>query len=113
MIRAASVLALGLTLAACNVNRDAQNDTTTLSVDEEKVEGAVDQAGNALEGAANEVREAAEDAGPVLENAADRAGEIGARAGDRIENAAEGAGRAAENAGDRAAGEVREETKGR
>jgi rRNA maturation endonuclease Nob1 len=113
MARTASVLALGLVLAACNVNSDGRNDTTTLSVDEQKVDGAVDEAGNALGGAAAEVQNAAERAVPAVEKAADRAGDLGQQAGDRIENAADRAGQAAQNAGDRTAGEVREETRQR
>ena len=118
MIRSVSILALGVMLVGCNVNRDAGNDTTTLSVDENKVEGAVDQAGNALEGAAAEVRNAADRAAPALENAAAKAGALGARAGEAIENAAqragdaaERAGRAAENGAERAEADVRNETR--
>lgn len=106
MTRVATTIATCLALAACNVNRDAANDTTTLSVDEQKVEGAVDQAGNALEGAAAEVQDAAERASPALENAADRVGDLGQQA-----DAAEGADRAAENGAERAAGEVRNVTR--
>ena len=89
-----------LTLSACNVERDAQNDTTTLSIDENKVDQGLDQAGNALEGAAGEVKNAAQDAGPVLENAASDIGDAASRAGQKIENGA-----------DRTAGEIREETR--
>jgi hypothetical protein len=91
---------LVLGLAACNVERDAANDSTTLSVDEQKVEGAADQAGNLVEGAADEVQEAARNAGPVLEDAARDVGNAAERAGESVENGA-----------DRAAGEVREETR--
>ena len=101
MTRSLLILALPLVaLSACNVERDAGNDTTTLSIDGNQVEGAVDQAGNALQGAAGEVQEAATNAGPVLENAASDVG-----------NAAAGAGRSIENGADRAAGEIREETR--
>ena len=98
-----SLLALALpllALSACNVERDAANDTTTLSVDEQQVDSAVDQAGNALEGAAGEVKDAAQKAGPVLEGAARDVGQAAEQAGESVENGAE-----------RAAGEVREETR--
>lgn len=97
------LLALGLpllALAGCNVDRDAGNDTTTLSIDENQVDSAVDQAGNALEGAAGEVQDAAQNAGPVLEGAARDVGQAADQAGESIENGA-----------DRAAGEIREETR--
>ncbi len=87
-------------LAACNVERDAGNDTTTLSIDENKVEAGVDQAGNALQGAAGEVKDAARNAAPALEEGARDLG-----------NAAASAGRSVENGAERAAGEIREETR--
>lgn len=89
-----------LALAACNVERDAGNDTTTLSVDEQKIEATADQAGNLAEGAVDEVQEAARNAAPALKEAGRDIGNAADRAGDSIENGA-----------DRAAGEVREETR--
>ena len=101
MIRTLILLAVPLVaLSGCNVERDAGNDTTTFSIDENQVEGAVGEAGNALQGAAGEVREAATNAAPALENAASDIG-----------NAAAGAGRSIENGADRAAGEIRAETR--
>lgn len=99
----ARLLILGLpllALAGCNVERDPGNDTTTLSIDENQVDQGLDQAGNALQGAAAEVGNAAENAGPVLEGAARDVGDAAERAGQGIENGA-----------DRAASEVREETR--
>lgn len=87
-------------VAACNVERDAGNDTTTLSIDENKVEAGVDQAGNALKGAAGEVKDAARNAAPVLKEGARDLG-----------NAAASAGRSVENGADRAAGEIGKETR--
>jgi vacuolar-type H+-ATPase subunit H len=96
-----SLLALPLlALAACNAERDPANDTTTLSVDERQVDQTLDQAGNLVEGAADEVQEAARNAAPVLEDAARDVGNAAERAGQSVENGAE-----------RAAGEVREETR--
>lgn len=89
-----------LALAACNVERDPGNDTTTLSVDENQVDQTLDETGNALQDAAGELGEAADKAGPVLRDAA---GDVG--------NAAERAGQSIENGADRAASEVREETR--
>ena len=80
--------ALLVTLAACQA-RDDGNGSTVISVDREAVDQGLDQAGNALESAGNEVKDAAEKAGPALENAADRTGAAASRAGDRIENQAE------------------------
>jgi predicted small secreted protein len=87
-------------LAACNVDRDAGNDTTTLSVNENQVEETVGDAGNLVEGAADEVQEAARNAAPVVEDAARDVGNAAERAGERIDNGA-----------DRAAAEVRDETR--
>ena len=101
MTRATFLLALPLlALGACNVERDAANDTTTLSIDGNKVEDLADDAGNVAERAAGEIGNAAEQAGPVLENAAEDVGNAASRAGQSIENGA-----------DRAAGEIREETR--
>lgn len=93
MIRHATLIVLPLSLAACNVERDAGNDTTAISINDQKVEGAVDQAGNLLEGAAGEVKEAADKAAPAIEGAARDVGNAANRAGDKIEAGAEGAAR--------------------
>lgn len=89
-----------LALAACNVEQDGANDTTTLSIDKDRVEQTVGDAGNAVEGAAGEVQEAARNAAPALEEA-----------GRDIGNAAERAGQGLENGADRVGAEVREETR--
>jgi len=110
----AKLLAFGLpllALSACNVERDAGNDTTTLSVDEQKVGQTVDETGNVLKDAAGDVRNAADRAGPVLQNAARDAGNAADRAGEDIARGADRAGDRIENGADRAAGEVREETR--
>ena len=93
MIRQAALIALPLALAACNVERDPGNDTTSISVNEQKVEGAVDGVGNALEDAGREVSEAADKAAPAIEDAASDVGNAADRAGDKIEAGAEGAAR--------------------
>jgi hypothetical protein len=93
MTRLPILLALPLALAACNVERDSANDTTAISVNEQRVEGTVEDAGNLLEGAAGEVREAAENAAPAIEDAARDVGNAADRAGNTIEAGAEGAAR--------------------
>lgn len=93
MIRQAALIVLPLALAACNVERDPGNDTTSISVNEQKVEGAVDGVGNALEDAGREVRDAADKAAPAIEGAASDVGNAADRAGDKIEAGAEGAAR--------------------
>jgi hypothetical protein len=93
MIRLPVLLVLPLALAACNVERDAANDTTAISVNDQKVESTVDDAGNLLEGAAGEVREAADEAAPAIKDAARDVGAAADRAGDKIEAGAEGAAR--------------------
>jgi hypothetical protein len=94
MNRLPVLLALPLALAACNVERDAANDTTAISVNDQKVEGAVDRCRQpALEGAAGEVRKAADEAAPAIEGAARDVGNAADRAGDKIEAGAEGAAR--------------------
>jgi hypothetical protein len=70
MIRQAALIALPLALAACNVERDPGNDTTSISVNDQKIEGAVDGVGNALEDAGREVSEAADKAAPAIKDAA-------------------------------------------
>jgi hypothetical protein len=99
-IRSAALALPLLMVAACNVERDPGNDTTTLSIDENQVEQTADQAGNLVEGAAGEVQEAARNAAPAVEGAARDVGDAASQAGQSIENGA-----------DRAAGEVREETR--
>jgi hypothetical protein len=93
MNRLPVLLALPFALAACNVERDAANDTTAISVNDQKVEGAVAGVGNALEDAAGEVRQAADEAAPSIEGAARDVGTAADRAGDKIEAGAEGAAR--------------------
>ena len=100
MTRALLLLALPLGVAACNVERDAGNDTTSFTVNEQKVDRTLDKAGDAIGNVASDVKDAAEDAGPVLRNAADDVGEAAKKAGDKVENSA-----------DRAAADVREETR--
>ena len=75
-------------LAACQA-RDEGNGSTVISVDREAVDNGLDQAGDALQSAGNEVKGAAEKAAPAIENAADRTGAAAQRAGDRIENQAD------------------------
>jgi hypothetical protein len=91
MTRLPLLIVLSMVLAACNVERDAANDTTAISLNDQKVEGTVDQAGNLLEGAASEVREAANDAAPAIQGAAREAGDAAQQAGRTIEAGAEGA----------------------
>ncbi|GAA4038857.1 hypothetical protein GCM10022281_19620 [Sphingomonas rosea] len=99
MNRALLLAVLPLGLAACNVERDAGNDTTSVSVNEAKVDRTLDKAGDAIKGVANDVKDAARDAKPGLEKAANDAGDTLKQAGDKIENGA-----------DRAATDVRRET---
>jgi len=80
--------ALIVALAGCQA-RDEGNGSTVISVDRNAVDSGLDQAGDAVKDAGNEVRQAAEQAGPALENAADRTGAAARRAGDRLENGAE------------------------
>ena len=93
MTRLSLLIALPLALAACNVERDAGNDTTSISVNDQKVEGAVDDVGNALEDAAGEVKQAADKAAPAIKDAASDVGNAAERTGDKIEAGAEGAAR--------------------
>ncbi len=78
-----------LTLGACNTREEG--NSTIISVDrnavEQTVDQGLDQAGNALEGAAGEVKQAAEKAGPAIENAAEKTGAAAERAGERVEGA--------------------------
>ncbi|MCW3797431.1 hypothetical protein OMW55_06390 [Sphingomonas sp. BN140010] len=80
--------ALLVSLGACQA-RDEGNGSTVISVDREAVDNGLDQAGDALTSAGNEVKDAADKAGPALENAADRTGAAAKRAGDKVENTAD------------------------
>jgi hypothetical protein len=91
MTRLPALLALPLALAACNVERDAANDTTAISLNEQKVESTLDRAGDLAENAAGEVKQAADKAAPAVEGAARDVGAAANRAGDKIEAGAEGA----------------------
>ena len=93
MNRLPVLLALPLALAACNVERDAANDTTAISVNEQRVEGTLDRAGDLAENVAGEVKEAADKAAPAVEDAARDVGAAADRAGDKIGAGAEGAAR--------------------
>ena len=86
-----------LLAAACNVTKDPGNDSTTLSVDQNKIENAGDallnEAAEATEVAANKI----ENAGPELENSAatikERAGRVMNKAealGNRVESRVDG-----------------------
>lgn len=57
-----------LLLAACNVDRDSANDSTTVSFNDQAIEDAASDAGNALGDAAATVGNAAESAGQAIEN---------------------------------------------
>ena len=83
--------------AGCNVTKDSANDSTTVSIDQNKIENAGDALLNgavqATEAAANKI----ENAGPEIENSAatikERAGRVGDRAealGNRIEARTDG-----------------------
>ena len=76
-----------LMLGACNVSRDDANDTTTLTVDEQRVENTAEDVGNLAERAADEAGEALQNAGPAIENTAETIGERAERVGQRAENA--------------------------
>ncbi|WP_300974723.1 hypothetical protein [Sphingomonas sp. LHG3406-1] len=93
MNRLPLLIALPFALAACNVERDAANDTTAISVNDQKVEGAVDQAGAVLENAGDELEQAADRAAPAIEDAARDVGNAAEQAGETIEAGAEGAAR--------------------
>jgi len=74
-----------LLAAACNVTKDPANESTTLSVDQNKIENAGDmllnEAAEATEIAANKI----ENAGPELENSAATIKERASRVADKAE----------------------------
>ena len=57
-----------LLLAACDVDRDSANDSTTVSFNDQRIEDAATDAGNALGDAAATVGNAAQSAGQAIEN---------------------------------------------
>ena len=91
--------ALMMALAGCQA-RDEGNGSTVISVDRNAVDSGLDQAGDAVKDAGNEVKEAADKAAPALENAADKAGSAVSNAAERTGEAADRAGDKAENAAD-------------
>lgn len=93
MTRLPVLIALPLALAACNVERDAANDTTAFSINEQKVETTVGEVGDAVANAGDELKDAAGKAAPVIKDAASDVGNAADRAGDKIEAGAEGAAR--------------------
>jgi ElaB/YqjD/DUF883 family membrane-anchored ribosome-binding protein len=99
MTRTILLVALPFALAACNVEKDNSNGTTSISVNEAKIDKTLDKAGNALSDVADDVKNAADEAGPKLKNAADDAGAAVKDAGDKIGNGA-----------DKAADDVKDET---
>jgi hypothetical protein len=85
-----------LVLGACSAERDAANDTTTLSVDGNAVEDAgntvdtaVDEAGNVLDSAVDDVKNAAESGAPVINNVAREGAEVARDVGQAVENGAD------------------------
>jgi len=92
-----------LLAAACNVTKDAANDSTTLSVDQNRIENGADALLNEAAEATDVAANAIENTVPAIENSAatikERAGRVGARAetlGNRIEARTDG-NKAAEN----------------
>ena len=93
-----ALCALPLLFAAgCNVTKDPGNDSTTIAIDQNKIENGADallnEAAEATEVAANKL----ENAGPALENTAatieERAGRVANKAealGNRIEARTDG-----------------------
>ena len=78
-----------LSVAACNVSTDAQNDQTVLSVDHDAIENGIDTAANTAEQAAGEAGEAIDRAAPVVQNAAREAGSEAERAANKVGNTIE------------------------
>ena len=57
-----------LLLGACNVDRDAANDTTTLSFNEEVAENTLEDVGNAAENIGGAIANEAEETAAKVEN---------------------------------------------
>lgn len=57
-----------LMLAACDVEKDPQNDQTTIEFNEQRIESTAENLGNAAEEVASDVANAAETAGQKIEN---------------------------------------------
>ena len=78
---AAPLLALG----ACNMT-DNGNGSTTISIDENRIEEGTDMLANQAEKAGDKAVNAIENAGPALENSADDIQERAGRVANRVEN---------------------------
>ena len=78
---AVPVLALG----ACNV-ADNGNGSTTISIDENRIEQGTDLLANEASKAGDKAANAIENAGPALENSADDIQERAGRVANRIDN---------------------------
>ena len=61
-------LPLLLAAAACSVDTDPANDQVTLDYDEQQIENATEDVGNAAEQATSDLGNAARDAGQAIEN---------------------------------------------
>ena len=74
-----------LALAACNVT-DNNNGSSTISIDENRIEQGTEALANEASKAGAQAANAVENAGPAIEKSADDIQERAGRVADRIEN---------------------------
>jgi hypothetical protein len=74
-----------LMLGACSVT-DNNNGSTTLSLDENRIEAGAEMLANEAEEAGAEAANAIENAGPKIEAGAEKIEERAGRVADRVEN---------------------------
>ena len=81
----ATVAAPLLMLGACNVT-DNNNGSTTISLDENRIEAGTEMLANEASEAGADAANAIENAGPALEKTADDIQERAGRVADRVDN---------------------------
>ena len=79
-----------LLAAACNVTKDAANDSTTLSVDQNRIENGADALLNEAAEATDVAANAIENTVPAIENSAETIKERAGRVANRIEARTDG-----------------------
>lgn len=77
------MIALPLAAAACSVENDPGNDTTTIRYDSRPVENAVGEVGNAVEQSVSDISNATERAERVIDDARDMEVDVNLRRGER------------------------------
>jgi hypothetical protein len=82
-MRTICIISLAALAAACGVESDPGNDTTTIRYDSRPITNAVDEIGNAVEQSVSDIGNATERAERVIENVRDVEVNVDLRRGER------------------------------